>query len=202
MVRQKRYWVKGQLLGACNCAWGCPCNFEASPTYGPCEGAYVWRIETGRYNGVNLDGLVLAEISKFPGAVHLGNGTSVYLVDERADETQRTAIETMVNDEAPFSVFLSLSSEFFGFQYVPFSVELNGTESSATIPGVLDLQLAPMTNPVTGEVELATLNKPTGFTSQMQELCTTGVFKYDDEMMSLDYAGKYGEFSPFEYSGD
>jgi len=29
----------------------------------------------------------------FPKAIHLGNGTSVYLIDERASEEQRSAIE-------------------------------------------------------------------------------------------------------------
>ena len=62
------------------------------------------------------------------------------------------------------------------------------------------MHLAPMKNPVTGEDELATLNKPTGFTSQIQELCTTSAFKFDGEDLSVDFPGKYAEFCPFEYS--
>ena len=202
MAQSKKYHLKGHLLGACNCAWGCPCNFEEPPSYGPCEGVYLWQVDEGQYQGVDLAGLVISEVSKFPGAIHLGNGTSVYLIDERADDEQRQAIESMVTNEAPFSVFIDLTTQFMGFKYVPFQVTIDGINSHATIPGKLDMHLAPMKNPVTGEDELATLNKPTGFTSQIQELCTTSAFKYDGDGLSVDFPGKYAEFCPFEYSGD
>jgi hypothetical protein len=60
---------------------------------------------------------------------------------------------------------------------------------------------APILNPVTGEEEPATLLKPKGFTSQLQELCATAVLRFSTEGLSYDHSGKYGEFSPFEYKG-
>ena len=99
----------------------------------------------------------------------------------------------------PFGIFRSLVSTVVGCQYVPFHVDLQGIHSQATIPGILDLQLAPMTNPVTGEDELATLLKPTGFTSQKQELCASAVFRLTNEGLSYDHSGQYAEVSPFEY---
>src|SRR5918999_1762991 len=100
-----------------------------------------------------------------PAAIHLGNLTTVVIVDERADERQRQAIEAMINNAPPFSVFFSLTSNFLGFRYAPFEVHLDGIRSRITIPRIYELELTPMTNPVTGEIELATLLKPTGFTS-------------------------------------
>jgi hypothetical protein len=41
--------MKGILLGACNCDWGCPCSFNAPPTHGKCEGGYLWHIEEGKF---------------------------------------------------------------------------------------------------------------------------------------------------------
>ncbi|PYR26449.1 MAG: hypothetical protein DMF92_18425, partial [Acidobacteria bacterium] len=32
--------LKGYLIGSCNCDWGCPCTFNARPTYTKCQGAY------------------------------------------------------------------------------------------------------------------------------------------------------------------
>ena len=200
MTQKKNYYLKGHLLGACNCAWGCPCNFEEPPSYGSCEGVYLWQVEEGQYHGVDLAGLVISEISKFPEAIHLGNGTSVYLIDERANEKQRQAIETMVRNEAPFSVFIDLTTQFIGFRYVPFQVTIDGINSHAVVPGKLDMHLTPMKNPVTGADELATLNKPTGFTSQIQELCTTSAFTAEADGLSVNFPGKYAEFCPFEYS--
>mgnify|MGYP001165481485 CR=1 FL=1 len=200
MTQTKNYFLKGRLLGACNCAWGCPCNFEEPPSYGSYEGVYLWQVVEGQYHGVDLAGLVISEISKFPEAIHLGNGTSVYLIDERANEEQRQAIETMVRNEAPFSVFIDLTTQFIGFRYVPFQVTIDGINSHATVPGKLDMHLTPMKNPVTGADELATLNKPTGFTFQIQELCTTSAFTAEADGLSVDFPGKYAEFCPFEYS--
>ena len=33
---------------ACNCDWGCPCNFNAASTEGRCMGWGVWSIGKGR----------------------------------------------------------------------------------------------------------------------------------------------------------
>src|SRR5690242_10480914 len=30
--------IAGEEAGGCNCAWGCPCQFNALPTHGRCEG--------------------------------------------------------------------------------------------------------------------------------------------------------------------
>ena len=48
--------------------------------------------------------------------------------------------------------------------------------------------------------EYATLLKPTGFTSQEQALCTTTTFRMTAADFTFDHSGKYGEFSPFEYT--
>ena len=168
----QRYYLKGQMLSACNCDWGCPCNFEEPPTAGFCEGTYLWHVETGHYAGVTLDGCTFAMYNTFPGAIHLGNGDGVVIVDDRVSSEQRTTIESMIREAAPFSVFMDLTSNFLGFRYQPFELSLNGIRSTATIPGTMELELAPIKNPVTGEDELATLTKPTGFTAKIQELCS------------------------------
>ena len=56
MADQQPYYLQGHLLGACSCAWGCPCSFEARPTQGFCEGHYAWHIEEGHYQGTPLAG--------------------------------------------------------------------------------------------------------------------------------------------------
>ena len=199
MAQPSDFGLKGILLGACNCDWGCPCNFESRPTHGFCEGTYVWHVENGTYQGINLAGANFVYAGHFPGAPHEGNATAMVLVDERADGQQRTAIEAMVQDKPPFSIFYSLTSNFLGFRFMPFSLELNGIHSRLSIPDTLELQLAPMKNPVTGEDELETLSKPTGFTSKQQELCSAQIDRLTAEGLSYENLDKYGEFSPFEY---
>lgn len=199
MSKKQQYYLKGQMLGACNCGWGCPCNFEEPPTAGFCEGTYVWHVETGGYAGVTLDGCTFAMCNTFPGAIHLGNGNGVVIVDDSVKPEQRAAIESMIQEAAPFSVFIDLTANFLGFRYQPFELSLNGIRSRASIPGTLELELAPIKNPVTGEDELAVLNKPTGFTSKIQELCSADTHRFETEGMSFHHDGRYGEFSLFEY---
>ena len=202
--QQVKYHLSGDLLGACSCDWGCPCNFEAPPTQGWCEGGYVWHVNEGVYGGVRLDGLNFAWFTHTPGPLHLGNVTSIYFVDERADAHQRQALEEMLTrdpDVIPFSVFSSLTSNLLGVRYVPFEVHVDGLKSWVKVPGTLEFELAPMTNPVTGEDEPATLLKPKGFTSQLQELCSTSTLRLTTAELSYDHGGKYGEFCTFEYKG-
>jgi len=201
MAEQIPYYLKGVFLGGCSCDWGCPCNFEAPPTKGFCEGGGIWHIEQGHYGEVQLDGLRVGGFAHSPAALHLGNVTLLVLVDDRADARQREVIEAMFPTILPFSIFYSLTSTFLGFHYVPMEVQLEGIRSRVSSPGTLELALAPILNPVTGEEEPATLLKPKGFTSQLQELCATAVLRFSKEGLSYDHSGKYGEFSPFEYKG-
>ena len=52
-----KWSLEADYLQACNCDYGCPCEFEAPPTMGYCEGVGVWKILKGRYGNVALDGL-------------------------------------------------------------------------------------------------------------------------------------------------
>jgi len=92
----KRWHLTGQVLVACNCDWGCPCNFNARPTKGKCEGGWTWHVDTGAYGDVALDDLNFSVYVNWPGAIHEGNGEAVVFIDERANERQRSAIETLL----------------------------------------------------------------------------------------------------------
>ena len=51
------WYVEGEEYGNCNCAYGCPCQFEALPTHGNCRGFEVVRIDKGHFGDVDLSGL-------------------------------------------------------------------------------------------------------------------------------------------------
>ena len=84
--------IKGTELANCNCAYGCPCQFNALPTYGDCRAAVGYEIEEGHFGSVRLDGLRAVLLVSWPGPVHEGNGTMQVIVDERADAAQRDAL--------------------------------------------------------------------------------------------------------------
>ena len=52
-----KWRIAGEEVANCNCAWGCPCQFNALPTYGDCRAAIGYEIEEGHFGDVPLDGL-------------------------------------------------------------------------------------------------------------------------------------------------
>ena len=38
MAAAEPWHLSGTVFIACNCDYGCPCNFNARPTHGSCEG--------------------------------------------------------------------------------------------------------------------------------------------------------------------
>ncbi|TMB87207.1 MAG: DUF1326 domain-containing protein, partial [Chloroflexi bacterium] len=95
-VKPTNWMMKGQVVISCNCDYGCPCNVNGRPTSGKCEGGWTWHVEQGSYGDLRLDGLNIGLYANWPAAIHEGNGIATYLVDERADEPQRTALRGLL----------------------------------------------------------------------------------------------------------
>src|SRR5207249_10821428 len=89
----KTNWrIAGEEVASCNCAWGCPCQFNALPTHGRCEGLMTVRITEGHFGSLKLDGVRFVVAFSFPGAVHEGNGAFQLILDPGTTTEQRDAI--------------------------------------------------------------------------------------------------------------
>ena len=84
--------LEGEWLKNCNCAFGCPCDFNARPTQGHCEGLMAMHITKGHFGDTRLDGLCFAVTVRFPGALHEGNGQIQPILDSRASPEQLEAL--------------------------------------------------------------------------------------------------------------
>jgi hypothetical protein len=199
--------MRGETFGPCNCDWGCPCNFDAPPTYGHCDGVYVWAVREGRYGEIPLDGLSFAWAGHSPGPLHKGGVTAVLLVDERATDRQRAALENLWRSGRsglPFEIFASVTSTWLDTVFAPFEIELDGINTRASIAGggIFEVRQARVRNPVTGAEEEFYLDKPTGFTSTRSELGTSHFARFALDGLTLDdMSGKYAEHAEFEYAG-
>src|SRR5688500_16132253 len=146
------WYLNGQVLVACNCDWGCPCNFNALPTTGKCEGGWTWHITNGLFRDVFLDGLNFSLYVKWPGAIHHGNGEGVLLIDERADDRQHDAIATLIKGElgGPWGVLAWTWPTLHGPNRVPYDVHLDGIRTRITAGTSLLVESTTIKNPVTG----------------------------------------------------
>lgn len=84
--------IEGEWVKNCNCDAGCPCDFNARPTRGFCEGMAAMRITTGHFGDVDLAGVIWGAVVRWPGALHEGNGEMVPFVDEATTDAQRDAV--------------------------------------------------------------------------------------------------------------
>ena len=86
-------------------------------------------IDEGIYGDVDLGGLHIAALFKWPGPIHEGKGEALAYVDERADEAQRAALLTIMTggDTDPFAtvfaVFASTIGTMYEPRFVPFDLE-------------------------------------------------------------------------------
>jgi hypothetical protein len=203
----EKWWMKGAILGECNCDWGCPCNFDADPTHGECFGTYTWAVREGRYGDVALDGLNFAWANYLPDAMWKGHGTSALVVDEAASSEQRAALEELFGSgEAgvPFDILNVVTATWLDTVVTPIEVEVNGINSRATFAAgeLYEVTLSRIKNPVTGDEEELYLDKPTGITALRTELgmSTVAVSRLEGRL-AYENSGGYGEFSEFDYSG-
>lgn len=164
-------WLfKSETYDNCNCAVNCGCQYNIPTTHGCCEFAYVGRITDGHYNGTPIAGLNWSLICKYPGEIAEGNGKRLIVIDERADEVQRIALETIISGQecAPmsniFHVFGSMCTEFCDTKFLPIHVEsdLEGRTAKVEIPGVLTSRAQPMVNPFNNEPFHIGLARPKG----------------------------------------
>ena len=67
--------IKADYVEACNCDYGCPCNFNGFPSNGFCRALVGYHIREGQYGDTKLDGLDIVNAYSWPKAIHEGNGT-------------------------------------------------------------------------------------------------------------------------------
>jgi hypothetical protein len=194
--------LKGQVVVACNCDYGCPCNFNARPTKGKCEGGWTWHVEQGHYDDVPLDSLNFSVYANWPGAIHEGGGEALILVDERADADQRGAISTLVGGDVggPWGVLAWTWPRIHGPLAVPYDVDLAGLDTRVRAGDAVELALTPVKNPVTGVETRAGVRLPSGIIFKEGDLGASARFRVHDGI-AYDHSGQYTAIGPFEYEG-
>ena len=204
-TQTKTKWsMKGDALGACSCDWGCPCNFDAAPTKGWCEGGYAFHINEGRYGDTKLDGLTVGWYGHSPAALHLGNVTAYILMDEAASPHQREALVRILGGElgGPFSILASLTTKTIGPEFVPVDWKFDGPKSHVRFGDRAEARLAMIKNPVTGDESGFTLKMTAGLMTDQAELMASSMFRVNHPELSYDHSGQYAETFSFNYAGE
>ncbi len=170
--------IHGRELGNCNCAYGCPCEFNALPTYGGCEAALAYEIISGKHGDISLDGLRAALVVKWPGPIHEGNGRMQVIIDENANAEQRDALLRIVTGEDTddaatmwwvFSAMCPSKLETL-YKNIDLEIDIENRIGRAFVPGVFEIVAEPIRNPVSGALLRVRIDQPDGFEYTIAEI--------------------------------
>ena len=183
--------LEGEWIKNCTCAFGCPCDFNALPTEGYCKGMVGMRITKGHFEKTKLDGLVFAATVDFPGALHEGNGQLQPIIDERATAEQREALFNIMSGKFSaegtlFQILSLIVTKVHDPLFVPitFSFDKDGRVARLVAKGVLESDVEPIKNPVTGAPHRIQVVMPEGFEHRAAEVASadirsTGAIKFE-----------------------
>lgn len=174
--------LEGEWMKNCNCAFGCPCDFNAPPTQGYCKGLVAMRIAKGHFEGTRLDGLCFAITVDFPGALHEGNGTIQPIIDERATPEQRQALFDIFSGKHSaegtlFQIVSLIVTKIHDPVFAPFefSFDKDGRVARLVAGGVLETDVEPIKNPVTGTPHRIQVVMPEGFEHRAAEIASANI---------------------------
>jgi hypothetical protein len=188
-----KWHISGDYILACNCDYGCPCNFNAPPTPGFCEGSVGFLVEEGAYGDVRLDGLKAFQVVKWPGAIHEGDGTAAFYIDESATADQREALINIISGRAggqPFEILASTYSKVLEPRFVKIDMNVAGKDTEVAVDGLIKIRFEPIRNPVTQAESFPKVVLPQGF-----------IFKEGDQYSLEEFWVKDGDEFDFAYPG-
>jgi len=192
---------KGRELVNCTCDYGCSCQFDGLPDKGHCHAVAGIQIDEGYHGETRLDGLKVAAIFKWPGAIHEGHGEVVAFVDSRADDAQREALLKIMTgqDTDPFATMFAVYASTVETMHPPvfteidFQVDVEGRRGRLLIEGYVEMVGEPIRNKVSGKETRAQIRLPEGFEYEVAEIGSAT--SRSQGPVVVDFADSYGQFA-------
>lgn len=207
----QKWSLQGQWFDVCRCAIPCPCSWAQPPDDGFCEGILFWHIQKGHYGALALDGLNVAMLGSFSGNVweKASDFKDAIFMDERADEAQRDALQTVFSGQAggwPKRFGELVQGEHVGFAFAPIEVEIAPDLSSwkAEIGGHDVLAAAEALMGPTSDGKVTKIHNLPGAETGPGGVATWGRATTDRANafgFKWDRSGKSSKLIAFEWSG-
>ncbi|MGH7933653.1 MAG: DUF1326 domain-containing protein [Candidatus Binataceae bacterium] len=197
--------IQADYMESCNCDFGCPCNFNGIPSGGYCQALVGMHVRHGHYGEINLDGLDFVFAGSWPRAIHQGDGTACVYITETASTSQREALAEITQGRAggsgPFAIFSQTMLYMLAPQFVPIRMNVDGKRSVFSVPGILNVELTPHIDPVSGNERQVELNLPDGFMWKSAQAVKTAAMKILTSNLSFDHSGRNAFYAMVDYQG-
>ena len=203
----KAWMLKGLDFSHCNCAYGCPCQFNGLPTQGHCQAVVGISIDEGYHGETRLDGLRFGGIFRWPGPIHEGHGEALPVIEARATPKQREAILRILSgeDSEPgatfFGVFASTLEKVHEpvFSDIELSIDVDARRARLVVPGLIEARGEPIVNPVTGQEHRVRIDMPQGFEFRLAEAGRG--WAHTSNPLQLDLANSHAHFARLHITG-
>jgi hypothetical protein len=141
---------------------------------------------------------------RWPGPLHEGGGIVQGIISEQANDAQRDALFQILEgkEQEPTTAFnivgSTIETEFDPiFADIEFAADLEARTGFFRVPGIMEMALEPIRNPVTGEAHPAQIVLPTGFEFRNAEMAS-GTFEASGDI-ALAGSGVYGYLTDVAY---
>ena len=84
---------------------------------------------------------------------------------------------------------------------MPVQIRVDGKRGSFSVPDVLEVQLAPHVDPVSGNEQEVQISLPKGFIWQVANAVKTAVMKITTPHLNFDHSGRNAFWTTIEFHG-
>jgi hypothetical protein len=203
------WWMRGDWFDVCSCNIPCPCEFAQPPTYNHCDGLMAYHIRQGAYGDIRVDDLSVIAVLRIDGNFWTrAKVTFGIFIDERADKSQREAIQEVFSGHAGgFPARMAgLMGEGRWIEFVPITFEVADDLAywRAEIPGKVKAFAEALTGPTTPPAARVQLLNSPGSETGPGQVCTWG--KSTDDVVNAgefqwNWSGKSSKHIPFDWTG-
>ena len=201
-----KWRISGEEVVSCDCAWGCPCQFNALPTNGRCEAIAAFEIHQGHYGDVSLAGVRFLRVYSWPASIPEGNGTRLTIIDDQASAEQRAALLALDSGQHGglyFEIFASVCPNVLEpmFARLDIITDRERRRAHVIVPYVLESRVEPILNPVTDEEHRARIVLPNGFEYKEAEIGNTVSFEVKaPQALAMRHQNTYAQLNAFDWS--
>jgi hypothetical protein len=161
-------------------------------------------ITEGYFGDVRLDGLRVAGVYRWPGAVHEGKGTWWSIIDKAASEAQVEALFKIMGGEEqePTTGFAIYGSTIENepdpvFAEIEFEWDIEKRKGLFSVSGVLGAEVEPIENPVTGAPHFMSIHLYDGFEFREAEMASATFWSKGE--LEQNYSKRYAAISYVTY---
>ncbi len=205
MTTATSWRIRGNMLDACSCAHGCPCQFGADPTLGYCEGIMGFHIQEGYHGDTQLDGLNIVLPVRFPGNAMAGGWTLATYLDERANEEQMQALGSILSGQAGgvFAALGALIEKALPPKQVRIDFEIVNGDYRLSVPGLVEAGSEAIPSPMPDQPPLSTTihDGAHPLFKYPAKVRRSTVCKLTDPDLSFDHSGRSVFLGEFDLKG-